>query len=396
MLRKNRECITHPFGKRYSVVKCASAWLHWSSGTRVMVMRYFVSKVCAGDPPRPSVRPRGNRPPNRPAFTLIELLVVIAIIAILVALLLPAVQRAREAARRTQCRNNLKQLGLSLHNYESTHATFPIGGRDHPGRIPPFPNSMPWPGPSFFVGVLPYLDQSAIFAAITTSAPACGDPILGPNSARVNGLSVPGIRCPSSRLPDFTATGAIQAFLPSYMGISGATPSPPGDADVFTELRLRNFSACNGVTPQMSWGGVLVANQAITLRDVTDGTTSVMVIAESSDYVANGVQFDAGNHLGWMRGTDSRGTQAAYATNGRANRCFNISTVMHPVGARDFPEATTVCTANSPNRPILSAHDGGAQILLCDGSARFLSNSTDLTLVKRLSTRDDGGVISDF
>jgi len=154
-------------------------------------------------------------------FTLIELLVVIAIIAILIALLLPAVQQAREAARRTQCRNKLKQLGLALHNYHDAFTTFPIGTQ--------------WnANPNWRIGILPYLDQAPLYNSLNLSSGFMAHNGMGSNDILYD-VELNAYVCPSSpfgfRNPDDVtlsddSTGAFVTMLVDYVGISGATPDP--------------------------------------------------------------------------------------------------------------------------------------------------------------------------
>ena len=342
----------------------------------------------------------GRKPVGkRFGFTVIELLVVIAIIALLLALLLPAVQQAREAANRVSCHNNLKQMGLALHNYHDTFQSFPMGGFVQPRMLSA--GQFPQAGTSFFVGLLPYIDQNPLYTNLNLSTPGSGDLSLGPNGPAVKDVRVSHYRCPSSTLAEIYPVFKFPALMPSYTGISGAAPSSPTVID-FPETRLRNFAACSGVVGQMSWGGALVANQSISMHQITDGASNTMVIAESSaaviDNTGKSVRMDAGYPASWLRSTDSGGTATSYqnASSRAPTRCFNLTTVRHPVGMRTAPVNGSSCQTTYPHRPLNSEHDGGAGALLCDGSVRFLSNSMDVHLLKCLATRDDGCQIGEF
>ena len=347
---------------------------------------------------------------RRSAFTLVELLVVIAIIGILVGLLLPAVQAAREAARRMQCSNNLKQLSLSLLNYESTFKKFPYGVR--PGGY-----NGGW-GTSFYVRILPYIEMGPMAnqwpwvernAAYYTNTQGrnegypAGNPFLrgtAPSTLNLINLQIPSLKCPSSPLPDFqTGNNAVQ--MASYAGISGAVEASPG----FTPQRWGICCNCctNGQNVLginqgfMSWSGMLTPNQCIKIGECTDGTSNTMILGESSDWVidVNGAKQNPAPS--WQHGfaMGAGSTVVRSAPNGATTeRFFNLTSVRYPIGSRNY-ELAGVGTNHGSNNPLLSAHTGGIMAGFTDGSVRFLSNSTELATLKYMCERDDGQVIND-
>ncbi|MCA9061939.1 MAG: DUF1559 domain-containing protein [Planctomycetaceae bacterium] len=336
-------------------------------------------------------------------FTLIELLVVIAIIAILIALLLPAVQQAREAARKTQCRNNLKQIGLALHNYHETYRCFPPGStRTSIGH---------W-GVSWWAGILPYTEQSNLYNKLQFSGNHPGwthdtgndgngggtPQSAGWDNGRLAAQSkMPFMACPSSPLPLTRDTGGgHQINIPHYVGIAGATDDA---ANGFREPRQRSCCSCcsGGNNPTynlgiIARGGMLVANngQVLGIKDATDGSSNTMVVGEQSNWAIDSAdgrqQIHHIEQHGWLMGSSSA------QGNGRA---FNITTIRYPPNTRDI-RINGIGANHNANNGIHSAHTGGVMMLLGDGSARFLSENIDMLTLRRLATRDDGGTIGEF
>ena len=206
-------------------------------------------------------------------FTLIELLVVIAIIAVLIALLLPAVQQAREAARRTQCKNHLKQLGLALHNYHDTYNSFPLG--NHANYLG-----------NWRLSILPYLDQATVFNQITfTSNPADFNAWGGTygTNAVLRGLLVPVYNCPSNPLPRNSTLGVMNNFdrgqTMDYVGISGGVDElapnrwDPSGQGLCTDIVYSGRACHNGLLPALR-------NQ--NMRDAEEGISNTMIVGEQS------------------------------------------------------------------------------------------------------------------
>jgi len=330
------------------------------------------------------------------------LLVVIAIIGILVALLLPAVQAAREAARRMSCGNNLKQLGLSLHNYHDTYKTLPPGVSGIHWR----PRADGQWGFSWFTHILPFIEQEVMHDQLYIGGNHPGWAYSGQSGGRINGQRFNGIKiaaflCPSSPLKPLHNVGSgYMHTRPHYVGISGAAngnsrnqPAAYPD-DGFRNNpanRQRNCCSCcgsvtgGGVTSNAGvlighgWGGQPRGMAVVQFSEIKDGTSSTMAISECGDwfYQGNGNKVQVNSNHGWLMGSP------------RAwSRKFNITTVRYPPNTKDN---TLPGTGNNdgPNNGIYSAHPGGVQSALCDGSVRFVTETMDIKTLKLLCTRDD-------
>ena len=321
---------------------------------------------------------------RRRAFTLIELLVVIAIIAILVALLLPAVQQAREAARRTECKNKLKQLGIALHNYHDVYRCLPMAsGRDggQGGRRQ-----------SGFIGMLPFIDQGPLFELIKT----------GGVNASVNGnrayhgfswvpwdtnhkavrTNLPALRCPS----DSTSTEQRNRGKTNYMFSRGDTSwdhNPPW-----------NGNGGRGIRGVFLGGHNNGNSYARALRDIIDGTSNTVAMGERIVAKRNGNTVGLGaNAVGIPQ---SQYRVDASVVLGTVNQLGVYTTnTRRWAGTRwtdGCPSFTGMTTIVGPNKPSVSQgnwdchdgifdptshHVGGAQVVLADGAVRFISDSID-------------------
>lgn len=332
---------------------------------------------------------------RREGFTLVELLVVIAIIGILVALLLPAIQTAREAARRSQCSNNLKQYGIGLQNYHDTHKAFPAGCTHskvpRPGATG---NSF---GPSFQAPLLAFMEQSSLYDQMVWVGVSPGYVNEAAGSAgRYNGdimlnVVIPYMRCPSTNMP--LKSAAAYEVNASYGGISGAASE--GVNDPFQEPE-QQFDAAN-MGQIFSAAGMLPPNKWVRLAHCSDGTSNVLAIGEMSgtmwDVNDNPVERSpSGSTHGWLMGTRLAGTPPNIDPDGDADiRTFNIHTVRHPINARPFAFQVYPGEGSNlgANNPLTSNHPGGAQVLLTDGSVRFVSENIYLLTLKRLASRND-------
>ena len=317
-------------------------------------------------------------------FTLVELLVILTIVGLLGTLLLPAIQSAREAARNATCLNNLKQVGYALAGFESIHKELPTGASHQIG-----PDSfLPTFGPSWWVHVLPYLEQSQVYSQFDFENAHNGWALMNVGNGRlVDGLRIETMLCPSTSLDVLLRVGSFQLMMPSYVGISGAASD-----DAFQENRQNSccFPIMDGLT---SSGGVLVTNRQVNYREVTDGLSHTMAVGEASDvaYSSNGtsIRIDGGYRSGWILGTNAVGTPPNQLS---PFPSWNVVTVRYPVNFREYDQPG-VYVDHGPNNPLVSPHVGGVNCLFLDGGARFLSTETSLITLKSLVTRDNG---SDF
>ncbi len=319
---------------------------------------------------RPSSHSRG--------FTLIELLVVIAIIAILIALLLPAVQQAREAARRSQCKNNLKQIGLGLHNYHDTHRTFPYGG------VARYWNASAETTFNWRVMILPFLDQAPLYNNMTPYFGAVNNvtdatlatlttihnqvlPVLQcpsePNSGVVSGLTSDG---------DNGVGGVTSAAIASYNGSSGPTSSTSdcwlcGPGTTTGSLCLCHAPGNHFGNDNKTEGVFGLNPKAARIRDITDGTSNTLCAGEVT--MPNNGKGNVYSHWDGIWSVTSTTT--------------GINWTSRDAGWRS-------------GHAFASYHEGGAHFLMCDGAVRFVSENLDLRNFGYLGGKSDNNVVGEF
>jgi prepilin-type N-terminal cleavage/methylation domain-containing protein len=376
---------------------------------------------------------------RRRAFTLIELLVVIAIIAVLIALLLPAVQQARESARRTQCKNQLKQLGLALHNYHDTFiTTMPPGyvyqsGPSTAGTATGMNNGWGWG-----TMILPYIDQAPLYNTFTSAgnAPNVTIGLVGTapvvTALATTGATIPAIGSiesvlPSQRCPSDAGNAVVTGGIvgrpfgrSNYVGVAGsafnfaaATPSVAGTtictvAPVLPAVAAGATSAggmmptpalcismINGAAPPGSllppiygqnttlvdyYGGTFGANSKRGIRDMTDGTSNVLMVGERYTPInANPLTAAVIGDASWVG-------------------IPNATSEWMVLGEATFRVNANFTAANP--RPTTSGfgsmHTGGAQFLLGDGAVKFLSENLDINTYRLISRVNDSQLVGDF
>jgi prepilin-type N-terminal cleavage/methylation domain-containing protein/prepilin-type processing-associated H-X9-DG protein len=344
---------------------------------------------------------------DRRGFTLIELLVVIAIIAVLIALLLPAVQAAREAARRAQCVNNLKQMGLGMHNYHSGTNTFPLVA----AVLPYNPGATTyWSNWSAQAMLLPYMEQSPIFNACNFSwAPEWANNQGYMTNSTAYLTKINNFLCPSD---SYAGSGG---FINSYAASTGtSTIGYPGGGG-------------NGGSPSGSSAGVFGYQASYSVADITDGTSNTIAFSEwivnNSTGKPPGRATDAGGlqatgypdvtlavnplaivqadialcNTAWNTGVRGNGPGITWATGAMGYTLFN--TILPPNGGGQVQWAAcrNGCCAQSQHADYNNAaskHPGGVNVLMADGSSRFIKNSISWLTWWALGTRSGGETIS--
>jgi len=315
---------------------------------------------------------------RRRGFTLVELLVVIAIIGVLVALLLPAVQAAREAARRSKCTNNLKQLGLAAHMYHDSFKILPYNGHPQTGGVADRQRGVSW-----FFRLLPFMEQGPAYDKAIFSGDWSLQDGPSPNTALIQSLRVDYLWCPSSPLPKTKVLKGTEVQLPNYVGIEGSYYH----GGTTTTVSSQPYTDHHGGRSTFN-GAVSISEFPLSFANITDGTSNVMLVSEQSDFQrdADGIKFDrrSSGHWGgaWSCGAGARNWQQ------------NVTTIRYPIEG-GFGAAGNM-NPYEPNIPLLSAHPAAVVAGLVDGSVRTVGKTIDFAVLTALSDRQDGNAIGDF
>ncbi len=307
-------------------------------------------------------------------FTLVELLVVIAIIGLLIALLLPAVQAARGAARRMQCANNLKQIGVALHSYHSTHATFPPGNFAKTAGVCPGSSTASEDGANWMILILPYLEQTSLHAGYDMSLHN-----EAAENSQVREMSVDVYVCPCDLgtgeliVPGFGPAASWShnvAYMPgSYRGVSGRS-----DGHTFLDWSLDTGYPRDWRGPLHTVGVMGLTSERV--ADIRDGTSNTLFVGESTTRTSP--QYRTLWAYSYAFYSLSATTPQGRVLWGDYDRCRAEGGEGHSLPCR---------------RGWGSYHPGGMNFLLCDGSSRFVQEGIDVELFARLGTIGGGEAV---
>lgn len=330
---------------------------------------------------------------TRSGFTLVELLVVIAIIGILVGLLLPAVQAAREAARRMSCSNNMKQIGLALHNYHDTHSAFPYSvsasGAIATGSATPAANGIL--NHRGWMLMLPFIELQNLQDQIDMNLPTGGHDrhgagLAGPapgSAGNANDVAVSTVveafLCPSDPNPEqYTSAGDAN------YSIAAGTSSLLGAFTNYDFNSIRTYSDAqkwsrNTFESRRMFGH----DESAKMRDVTDGTSNSAAVCETLRATIDGVS-QAWGYSKWV----GHGVDLGYSRGINDNECCGWTTPPYA----QVPRKSRLGAWST----VGSTHPGGAQVTFADGSVHFLSETTDLVVLQRISMISDGQPVGAF
>ncbi|HAH45868.1 DUF1559 domain-containing protein [Gimesia sp.] len=337
-------------------------------------------------------------------FTLIELLVVIAIIAILIALLLPAVQQAREAARRSTCKNNLKQIGLALHNYHEAHRIFPLGSNNAGSTVLPASVTLALNHTGWLM-LLPYMDQAPLYNQFNLNIATNGhfrglftDVVGGwpnANSALVQ-TKIPILLCPSDEGEDIEVRTDADGFIANharanYLFCAGGHGNGWVDGNIYSAYKDSTSNLADGRTG-IRYRGMFGHNGAAKIKDVKDGLSATIAVCEGA---ISGRSDDAYSPI-WA-GYRRHGTFAVNHPNIDANHINNARYHINgPIQVVGMTGAGTTADSRFYVNVASSVHEGGIHVLMGDGSVRFLTENMDKNTYALLTRINDGQVLGEY